>query len=84
MQGPICTTAYRPGGPQHKKYVELLEQIERRAMKVIKELEHLSCEESLRKLRLCSLEKKRFLRDLIMAYQSPKGCKAGEGLCVRE
>ncbi|GAB0186000.1 cAMP-dependent protein kinase inhibitor alpha [Grus japonensis] len=33
-------------GPQHKKDVELLEQVPRRAMKMIRGLEHLSYEES--------------------------------------
>ena len=30
-------------GPQHKKDMELLEWIQRRAMKMIRRLEHLSC-----------------------------------------
>ncbi|GAB0175944.1 hypothetical protein GRJ2_000059600 [Grus japonensis] len=35
-------------GPQYKKDMELLEQVQRRAMKMIKGLEHLSCEDRLR------------------------------------
>ena len=44
-------------GPQYRKDVELLEQVQRRATKMIKGLEFLSCEERLRQLGLLSLEK---------------------------
>ena len=44
-------------GPQYRKAVELLERLERRAMKVIKGLEHLPYEDRLRELDLFSLEK---------------------------
>ena len=43
----FCTQAW---GPQHKTGTELLEQVQRRATKMIRGLEHLSYEERLREL----------------------------------
>ncbi|PKU41606.1 hypothetical protein llap_8105 [Limosa lapponica baueri] len=55
--------------PQHRKDMDLLEWVQRRATKMIRRMEHLSYEDRLRELWLFNLEKKRLWGDLLAAFQ---------------
>lgn len=50
-----------------------MDWVKRKAMKMIRVMEHLSCEDNLKELGLFSLQKIRLWRDLMAASQCLKG-----------
>jgi len=65
--------------PQHKKDMEVLEWVQRKATKMIRGPEHFSYRETLKELGLYSLLKRRLCGDLTVAFQHYKEAYKQEG-----
>ena len=66
---PLLEYCVQVWSPHLRKYIKLIEGVQRRATRMVPELKHLTYEERLEKLKLTTLEERRARGDMIETYK---------------